>query len=105
MSYCYIIMMEAYEIVEKTEDNRFEAVADGKVVGEVDFHFTHDGKALIVSHTGVRSEYEGKGIAGALNKALLEYVKNNNLRVIPVCPYTKAYIGRHPEYEDLVAKS
>lgn len=98
-------MKEKFEIIAKPEDMCFEAMADGKVIGEIDFHYSGDSKVLAVTHTGVRKEYEGQGIAGALNKALLEYVRENHLRVIPECPYTKTYIERHPEYQDLLANA
>jgi len=93
--------MDEYQIVSKLDENRFEAVIDSKVIGEVDYYMRDEGKTMVVTHTGVRSEYEGQGIAGALNKALMEYAKDHNLHVTPVCSYTRAYMLRHPEYDML----
>jgi len=94
--------MDEYRVVEDIDNNRFIAIVEGEIIGEVDFHMTDDKKAIVVSHTGVRPEYEGRGIAGAMTKALLKYVRDNGLRVIPICRYTKVYIDIHPGYKDLL---
>ena len=44
----------------------------------------------------------GQGIASALAKHVLEYAVQNQLKVQPDCPYIRAYIGKHPEYQSLV---
>lgn len=94
--------MNDYKIVEDIDNNRFIAIVDDKAIGEIDFHLTDEGKTIVVTHTGVRPEYEGKGIAGAMTKAMLQYVRNNGLRIVPVCRYTKVYIDIHPGYKDLL---
>jgi predicted GNAT family acetyltransferase len=37
-----------------------------------------------------------------LVRAALNYARANGLRVIPVCPFARAFLARHPEYADLV---
>ena len=58
--------------------------------------------ALVLMHTLVPEKYEGKGIAGALAKFALEYARNKKLQLIVYCPYVRAYMKRHPEYDDLL---
>jgi predicted GNAT family acetyltransferase len=55
-------------------------------------------------HTQVPKEYEGKGIAAMIVKHVLDYARNEGLKILVYCPYTAAYIKRHPEYNDLVVK-
>ena len=90
-----------YEIRLNTIESRFEALHMGKVIGFVTF-FVREDKSMVVPHTEVNAEYEGQGIAGALTKDLLDYARENSFPVEPLCPYTKTYITRHPEYQDLV---
>jgi uncharacterized protein len=59
--------------------------------------------ALVLMHTLVPEGHEGKGIAGALAKFALEYAKEKKLPLIVYCPYVKAYMKRHPEYDNLLA--
>ncbi|MEZ2446047.1 putative GNAT family acetyltransferase [Chitinophaga sp. W3I9] len=53
-------------------------------------------------HTEVPPALEGRGIAGQLAKYVLEYARENHLKVKPYCPYINAYMKRHPEYNDLL---
>ena len=57
---------------------------------------------MIIRHTEVPPELEGRGLAAALAKTALEYARANQLKVILVCPYVEKYVERHPEYQDLV---
>ena len=60
-------------------------------------------KGLIVyNHTEVPEALEGQGIASRLAKEALDYAKQHELKVMPLCPYVAAYIRRHPEYRELV---
>lgn len=90
-----------YQIEHNEAASRFEVQIDGKL-SLVDY--IKQENVLVVTHTGVPTELEGRGIAAALTKALLEYVRKNNLKVKPVCPYTKAYIQKHADYNDLVVE-
>jgi predicted GNAT family acetyltransferase len=40
-------------------------------------------------------------VGSALAKHVLDYARENKLRVMPLCPFIKAYIDRHPEYADI----
>ena len=46
---------------------------------------------------------EGRGIAGRIVTAALDYVKSEGLRVAPYCSYVRAYMKRHPETQPLLA--
>ena len=46
---------------------------------------------------------EGRGVGGALARhALDEVAGDESLRVVPRCPFIKAWIARHPDYAALV---
>lgn len=87
--------------IRKNEDaSRWEAVADGAVVGHVVAE--HDGGVVSLTHTEVDPAHGGKGIAGALVKAALDDIRADGGQVRPVCPYVVSWIDRHPDYADLV---
>ncbi|MBW8771300.1 MAG: N-acetyltransferase [Gemmatimonadetes bacterium] len=65
--------------------------------------YRHRGADLDLIHTEVPQALEGRGYAAALATSALDYARREGMRVIPSCPYVKAYIDRHPQYEDLVA--
>ncbi|MEM8964969.1 MAG: GNAT family N-acetyltransferase [Bacteroidota bacterium] len=59
-------------------------------------------KFIVFTHTEVPVSHEGKGLASRLAKTGLEYAKETNQPVMPLCPYVAMYIRRHPEYKSLV---
>jgi len=60
------------------------------------------GDDLTVYHTEVLAKAETKGLAKELLKAMVEYARKNNLKVIALCPYVFAQFKRHPdEYSDI----
>jgi predicted GNAT family acetyltransferase len=81
------------------ERSRFEARIEGKIAY---LEYVRIGSSLILSHTEVPQELEGRGIGSALVKEGLEYVRSNDLTAAPICPFVRAYIRRHPEYKELV---
>lgn len=92
-----------YQIQHNTEKSRVEAISnDSDIIGLIDYIYNAELNELIVTHTEVDPAYEGRGIAAALTKYLLEYSSDSHLKVVPLCPYTKAYISRHTEYQDLL---
>lgn len=91
-----------YKIQQNSEQNRFEAIFEGRVIGLVDYEYSPSRNSLIIPHTEVSEEFGGQGIAAALNKEVLEFARKNGYRVIPVCSYTRTYVERHPQYQDLI---
>jgi predicted GNAT family acetyltransferase len=64
------------------------------------------GNNLTVYHTEVAEKLKGKGVAGELLKKMIAYVRENKLKVIPLCPYVNAQFKRHPEeYADVWNKT
>ncbi|MNG35150.1 hypothetical protein D3C84_1218200 [compost metagenome] len=60
---------------------------------------------LTVYHTGVEPEAEGKGYAKKLLDEMVLYVREHNMKVLPLCPYVHAQFKKHPdEYEDIWKK-
>ena len=61
------------------------------------------GSAVELVHTEVPDEYQGQGLAGRLASAALDWARESGRKVIPSCPYVRSYIGKHPEYADLLS--
>lgn len=80
--------------------DRFEISVDGVRAGLTQF-VDRDGQRIFF-HTEVGDEFEGQGLAGELVSGALDATRKAGLRVVPVCPYVKRYVGRHEEYVDLV---
>ncbi len=93
----------AIEVVDDPEHTRFEATVDGELVGKAVYR-AEPGRVVFV-HTEVDAALQGQGIAQALARAALDHGRASDRQVVPLCPFIASFIGRHPEYADLVAPS
>ena len=85
------------------EGDRFDArIDDGTVAGFA--AYVREPGTVIFTHTEVDPSFEGQGIGSALAAGALDLVRASGERVVPLCPFIRAYIQRHPEYEDLTQR-
>jgi uncharacterized protein len=89
------------QISDNAAERRYEIRVDGRLAGFAQYR-VRDG-VLVFTHTEVDAEYEGQGVGGALARGALDDVRSRGAQVVPLCPFIKGYIDRHPEYQDLVA--
>jgi predicted GNAT family acetyltransferase len=65
--------------------------------------YRHAGEGhIIVNHTRVARESEGRGLAGHLYRAMIEFAREQNLQVTPTCSYVVHKFQRHPEDRDVL---
>jgi predicted GNAT family acetyltransferase len=81
-------------VVLNEELKRFETTRDGLTAF---LTFRRNGKRVVLIHTEVPSELEGHGLASKLAWFALDYARENDLTVVPVCPFVRSYLERHPE--------
>jgi predicted GNAT family acetyltransferase len=86
-------------VVHNAAAKRFEVVVDGQTAYS---KYLLAGNKMVIEHTEVPVGLEGRGIAGRIVRTELEYARAHKLVVLALCPYAKAFIGRHPEYQDLL---
>jgi predicted GNAT family acetyltransferase len=60
------------------------------------------GRLIAFVHTEVDPAYEGRGVGGALVRASLDEARAKGIQVVPVCPFYRAWIARHADYQDVV---
>ncbi|HSU01695.1 MAG TPA: GNAT family N-acetyltransferase [Nocardioides sp.] len=88
------------EFVDHADVHRFELRDGDEVLGFIVYRLADDHITLV--HTEVDPAHEGQGHAATLARGALDDARQRGLRVVPSCPYVAAYIGKHPEYADLV---
>lgn len=90
--------LEELQIVHNPAENRFEVWIDG-LLSKLDYIVNDD--TIVMTHVGVHPQHRGGGVAGRITQVALEYARENNLRVIPMCSYVGAYIRRNQQYLEL----
>lgn len=82
------------------QQSRYEAHIDGELAGFAEYQLTD--RLVVFTHTEVEPRFEGKGVGSALARFALDDVRTTGKDVLPLCPFIKGWIGKHPEYVDLV---
>jgi hypothetical protein len=55
------------------------------------------GRRLVLVHTEVPEELEGQGIGGELVRAAIDDAEARQLTVVPLCPFARGWLERHPD--------
>jgi uncharacterized protein len=87
------------DIVNNRERHRYELAVDGHIAAT--YYAIADGVITFI-HTEVPLELGGKGIASKLIRGALDQVRAEGLKVIAQCPFVKAFIDKHADYQDLL---
>jgi hypothetical protein len=89
-------------VVDNVQLSRFEIVHDGALAGFAEYERS-DG-VITFTHTEIDEAFAGKGLASILIKHALDDARAAGVAVLPVCPFVRGYIAKHPEYLDLVSE-
>ena len=88
------------DIAHNLAAKRFEAIVDGVLCR---CEYMRVGDTLHLRHTEVPPPLQGRGIAGMLVEAAIDHAAANNLKVMPLCSYARAWMSRHPETHALLS--
>jgi len=79
--------------------NRFELDVDGEVATA---YYRLSPGVITFVHTEVPPKFSGRGVGSKLARGALDAVRARGLKVVTQCPFMAAFIGKHPEYNDLL---
>ncbi|WP_370890773.1 GNAT family N-acetyltransferase [Janibacter sp. GXQ6167] len=89
--------MSETQLSKNAAENRYEAHIDGTLAGFAVYQLTDE--LIVFTHTEVQPEFEGRGVGSALARFALDDVREEGTRkVLPICPFIKAWMARHPDY-------
>ena len=89
------------EVRDNPARSRFE-MASGDAVASVEYRRAGDGRVAL-THTEVPEALSGRGVGSKLVRGVLDALRAEGSKVVPRCGFVAAYVGRHPEYRDLLA--
>lgn len=90
--------MEQASVRDNRELQRFELPVGGEVVFA---NYRRQPGRLVITYVEAPVALRGSGAAGRLMQGVLEEAKAEQLKVLPLCAYARAWMQRHPEYKDL----
>jgi uncharacterized protein len=86
-------------VADNPAASRFEVTEEGQVAELV---YRRVGDRLVLVHTGVPDELEGRGIGGALVAFAVDRATDLGLTVVPLCRFAADWLRRHPDVADRV---
>jgi predicted GNAT family acetyltransferase len=87
-------MSDDQQLDDNQADSRFELRADGELAELV---YRRSGQRLVLIHTGVPAALEGRGIGGTLVTAAVDRAERDGLTIVPMCPFARRWLQRHPD--------
>jgi uncharacterized protein len=87
-------MTQPSEVTDNSAQTRFE-LRIGDALAELIYRRRAD--RLVLVHTEVPEELGGRGIGGQLVRAALARAAAEDLTVVPLCPFARSWLERHPD--------
>lgn len=91
--------MDQGQVRDNRELQRFELPVNGQVVFA---DYRRQPGRLVITHVEAPANLRGAGHAGRLMLGVAEEARAEQVKVLPLCSYARAWMQRHPEYRDLV---
>lgn len=80
----------------------FSLYHSDREIGRMEYSIAGPHK-IIASHTEVSPDYKGQGLGDTLLAALTDYARNNQIKVLALCPFVKARFTRNQDqYQDII---
>lgn len=90
----------SYRVEE--QEARGRIVAEGEA-GEAELTFSKAGTSRIIAdHTLVPDAMGGQGVGTELVRRLHDYALEHGVKAVALCPFVKAKMAKHPEWQDVL---
>jgi predicted GNAT family acetyltransferase len=93
--------MNENALKNNTHRRQFELVTDGKL--SIVAYQKVDDETLALTHTEVDPSLEGHGVGSKLVEGVLQYAEQNDLKIVPLCPFVGVFLKRHPDWNRVVS--
>ncbi len=80
--------------------HRFYIEDNGVEIGEMTYAFVGD-NIIDINSTFIDEDHRGKDLGLKLITAAVSFMRDNNIKAIPSCPYVEKVFNETPEYSDV----
>ena len=88
--------------LELTDKNGFFHIdINGKTEAKMTFVFAGPNK-IIIDHTEVNEGNNGKGFGKKMVAKVVEFAREKDIKIIPLCPFAKKVFDKTPEFRDVL---
>ncbi len=91
------------EINHRKEENKgaFIATENGAKAGEMTYSKAGD-TLIIIDHTEVDPAFGGQGVGKKMVLAAVDFARENNIKILPLCPFAKAAFDKDASIQDVL---
>jgi len=92
------------DIQHKETDGKgmFYIEDEGEIVAELTYTLK-DNQIMTIDHTETDPKYSGEGLASSLVKHSVDFAKEKEIKIDPLCAYAAKQFERHEEYREVQA--
>ncbi|HEY2553549.1 MAG TPA: GNAT family N-acetyltransferase [Streptosporangiaceae bacterium] len=87
-------MSDATQVTDNAAAQRLEIAQDGQ---RALLSYRLNGRRLVLIHTEVPEALGGHGVGGRLVRAAIDRAGREGLTVVPLCPFARGWLERHPD--------
>lgn len=80
--------MITFQQKEEANTGQFEILEQDQVVGMIIYRWAGS-STIIIEHTETKKEFAGKGYAKQLVYKVVDFAKENDAKIIPLCSFAK----------------
>lgn len=91
----------SFEQVDDGKHGVFKLIQGDLVAGEMAYTWAGD-SMLIIDHTDVNERFRGQGVGEQLLDELIAFVRERQVKVIPLCPFAKSVFDKDASIHDVL---
>lgn len=90
-------------VAHRKEENKgaFYIENEDVTIAEMTYSMAGSDK-FIIDHTEVEEAYKGKTLGLQMVKSAVDYAREHNMKIMPLCPFAKKMFDKHPEFADVL---
>ncbi|MDD2985146.1 GNAT family N-acetyltransferase [Flavobacterium sp.] len=94
-------MKEAVKLKTNDQNGLFYIEVDEKTEAKMTFIFAGTDK-IIIDHTEVNPGNNGKGYGKMMVEKAVEFAREKNIKIIPLCNFAKSVFDKTPTFKDVL---
>ncbi len=95
------IMNGEVQLTINDKNGFFYIDVNGKQEAKLTFVFAGNDK-IIIDHTEVNPGNNGKGFGKKMVVKVIEFARERNITIFPLCPFAKSVFDKNPEFRDVL---